>query len=180
MAKHNALLVTASGLMTCLCCSRSAVSSNFNPCCCVIALVHTRYTAKSGLKSCIGAPASAQFAVSYQGPWQHAGTLPTEAAFPNAHCFIVIKQRLPCKFHDTKFPCQTKVWGLLQCLSKAIAACKPGMRYRDVGDIITSHASSQGYVQILLLYLSCHLLGTSGRHINLNSSYISQSVVMIW
>ncbi len=30
------------------------------------------------------------------------------------------------------------------CLMKALAACKPGVRYRDVGDIITKHASSQG------------------------------------
>jgi methionyl aminopeptidase len=30
------------------------------------------------------------------------------------------------------------------CLMKALAICKPGVRYRDVGDIITKHASSQG------------------------------------
>ena len=32
----------------------------------------------------------------------------------------------------------------VQCLHKAIAAVKPGMRYRDVGDIISQHASSNG------------------------------------
>lgn len=31
-----------------------------------------------------------------------------------------------------------------QCLELAIAACRPGMRYRDVGDIITRHASAAG------------------------------------
>jgi methionyl aminopeptidase len=30
------------------------------------------------------------------------------------------------------------------CLMKALAACKPGARYRDMGDIITKHATSQG------------------------------------
>lgn len=30
------------------------------------------------------------------------------------------------------------------CLMKAIAMCKPGVRYRDVGDVITKHASSCG------------------------------------
>ena len=29
-------------------------------------------------------------------------------------------------------------------LMKAIAACKPGMRYRDIGDIISKHASANG------------------------------------
>ena len=29
-------------------------------------------------------------------------------------------------------------------LMLAIAACKPGMRYRDIGDIITKHASKNG------------------------------------
>lgn len=29
-------------------------------------------------------------------------------------------------------------------LMKAIAACKPGVRYRDIGDIITKHASANG------------------------------------
>ncbi|KFM24263.1 Methionine aminopeptidase 1A [Auxenochlorella protothecoides] len=31
-----------------------------------------------------------------------------------------------------------------ECLELAIAACRPGMRYRDVGDIITRHASAAG------------------------------------
>lgn len=31
-----------------------------------------------------------------------------------------------------------------ECLHKALAAIKPGMRYRDVGDIISQHAQSQG------------------------------------
>jgi methionyl aminopeptidase len=30
------------------------------------------------------------------------------------------------------------------CLMKALAACKPGARYRDIGDIVTKHATSQG------------------------------------
>ncbi|PNW82456.1 hypothetical protein CHLRE_06g279750v5 [Chlamydomonas reinhardtii] len=30
-------------------------------------------------------------------------------------------------------------------LMKAIAACKPGVRYRDIGDIITKHASANGF-----------------------------------
>ncbi|KAJ9512627.1 hypothetical protein QJQ45_029265, partial [Haematococcus lacustris] len=30
------------------------------------------------------------------------------------------------------------------CLMAALAVCKPGQRYRDVGDVITKHASSQG------------------------------------
>jgi methionyl aminopeptidase len=29
-------------------------------------------------------------------------------------------------------------------LMKAIAACKPGVRYRDIGDIITKHTSANG------------------------------------
>lgn len=29
-------------------------------------------------------------------------------------------------------------------LMQAIAACKPGVRYRDMGDIITKHASKFG------------------------------------
>jgi methionyl aminopeptidase len=32
-----------------------------------------------------------------------------------------------------------------ECLMKAIEKCKPGMRYRDIGDIITKHAESQGF-----------------------------------
>lgn len=31
------------------------------------------------------------------------------------------------------------------CLAKAIALCKPGVRYRDLGDVITKHATSSGY-----------------------------------
>lgn len=31
-----------------------------------------------------------------------------------------------------------------ECLHKAIAMCKPGTRYRDLGDVITKHASSNG------------------------------------
>mmetsp|Transcript_28312 Transcript_28312/g.34393 ORF Transcript_28312/g.34393 Transcript_28312/m.34393 type:complete len:384 (-) Transcript_28312:108-1259(-) len=31
-----------------------------------------------------------------------------------------------------------------ECLEKAIATVKPGMRYRDVGDVITRHASQMG------------------------------------
>jgi methionyl aminopeptidase len=30
------------------------------------------------------------------------------------------------------------------CMMKAFAQCKPGVRYRDLGDTITKHASSQG------------------------------------
>merc|ERR1712063_7947 len=32
-----------------------------------------------------------------------------------------------------------------ECLDKAIAACKPGMLYRDVGAIITNHAHGNGF-----------------------------------
>ena len=32
-----------------------------------------------------------------------------------------------------------------ECLMKAIAAVKPGMRYRDVGDIISKHALKNGF-----------------------------------
>ena len=32
-----------------------------------------------------------------------------------------------------------------ECLMKALKAVKPGMRYRDVGDIITSHATQNGF-----------------------------------
>eukprot|EP00051_Salpingoeca_urceolata_P006996 m.92634 g.92634 ORF g.92634 m.92634 type:complete len:374 (+) comp15071_c0_seq6:123-1244(+) len=32
-----------------------------------------------------------------------------------------------------------------ECLQKSIAACKPGMRYRDVGDIISKHAHANGF-----------------------------------
>jgi hypothetical protein len=32
------------------------------------------------------------------------------------------------------------------CLAKAIAMCKPGVRYRDVGDVITRHAQANGWV----------------------------------
>ena len=31
-----------------------------------------------------------------------------------------------------------------QCLMLAVAACKPGVRYRDMGDIITKHAHAHG------------------------------------
>ncbi len=31
-----------------------------------------------------------------------------------------------------------------ESLMKAIAACKPGTRYRDIGDIITKHATANG------------------------------------
>lgn len=30
------------------------------------------------------------------------------------------------------------------CLAKAVAMCKPGVRYRDVGDVISKHAQSNG------------------------------------
>lgn len=33
------------------------------------------------------------------------------------------------------------------CLAKAIAMCKPGVRYRDVGDVISKHAQANGCVQ---------------------------------
>ena len=32
-----------------------------------------------------------------------------------------------------------------ECLEKAIAAVKPGMLYRDMGDIIQSHAQAAGF-----------------------------------
>lgn len=35
---------------------------------------------------------------------------------------------------------------LLQCLQKAMAAVKPEMRFREVGDIISQHAQQQGFV----------------------------------
>ena len=38
----------------------------------------------------------------------------------------------PCPAHNT------------QCLHKAIAICKPGTRYRDIGEAITKHARAQG------------------------------------
>lgn len=31
------------------------------------------------------------------------------------------------------------------CLMKALDICKPGVRYRDIGDVITKHASSNGF-----------------------------------
>jgi methionine aminopeptidase type I len=31
-----------------------------------------------------------------------------------------------------------------ECLHKAIDACKPGTRYRDIGDIVSTHASKNG------------------------------------
>lgn len=40
-----------------------------------------------------------------------------------------------------------KHWTLphpLQCLHKAIAICKPGTPYRDIGDVITKHAKQFG------------------------------------
>jgi len=33
----------------------------------------------------------------------------------------------------------------VQCLTLAIEACRPGARYRDLGNIITKHASSKGF-----------------------------------
>jgi len=38
------------------------------------------------------------------------------------------------------------------CLAKAIAMCKPGVRFRDVGDVITKHAQANGWVLVQL----CH------------------------
>ena len=38
-----------------------------------------------------------------------------------------------------------------QALDKAIAAVRPGMRYRDVGDIISTHVSSNGF-QVVKAY----------------------------
>lgn len=32
----------------------------------------------------------------------------------------------------------------LECLERAIAIVKPGTRFRDVGDVITKHASANG------------------------------------
>lgn len=32
------------------------------------------------------------------------------------------------------------------CLMAALAICKPGTRYRDVGDVITRHATANGWV----------------------------------
>lgn len=34
----------------------------------------------------------------------------------------------------------------LQCLHKAIAICKPGTPYRDIGDVISKHAKAHGWV----------------------------------
>ncbi len=31
------------------------------------------------------------------------------------------------------------------CLMKALAICKPGTRYRDIGDVITKHAAANGF-----------------------------------
>ena len=33
---------------------------------------------------------------------------------------------------------------LLQCLFKAIDQVKPGVRFRDLGDVISSHAQQEG------------------------------------
>lgn len=52
--------------------------------------------------------------------------------------------------HAHNVPCQAfclcdSTSPLLQCLELAIAACKPGARYRDLGDIITKHATKAGF-----------------------------------
>lgn len=33
------------------------------------------------------------------------------------------------------------------CLAKAIAMCKPGVRFRDIGEVITKHAHANGCVR---------------------------------
>ena len=33
------------------------------------------------------------------------------------------------------------------CLAKAVAMCKPGVRFRDLGDVISKHAQSNGCVR---------------------------------
>eukprot|EP00053_Salpingoeca_punica_P006845 m.63883 g.63883 ORF g.63883 m.63883 type:complete len:384 (+) comp13885_c0_seq1:51-1202(+) len=38
-----------------------------------------------------------------------------------------------------------------ECLEQAIAACKPGFRYRDIGDIISKHAHANGF-QVVRTY----------------------------
>ncbi|MEW5297135.1 MAG: hypothetical protein WDW38_005957 [Sanguina aurantia] len=38
-----------------------------------------------------------------------------------------------------------------ECLAQAIAACKPGVRYRDMGDIISKHAKGAGF-QVVKAY----------------------------
>ena len=50
-------------------------------------------------------------------------------------------------------PCQNPqlCGGVDQALDKAIAAVRPGMRYRDVGDIISTHVSSNGF-QVVKAY----------------------------
>ncbi len=48
-------------------------------------------------------------------------------------------------FHPTTLPhWPFTLSPLAQCLFKAIAICKPGTRYREIGDGITKHATSQG------------------------------------
>eukprot|EP00983_Pelagomonas_calceolata_P051597 1142477-Pelagomonas_calceolata.AAC.4 len=48
------------------------------------------------------------------------------------------------------------------CLAKAIAMCKPGVRYRDVGEVITKHAQANGYVLYTRLQIITDVLCRSG------------------
>lgn len=42
------------------------------------------------------------------------------------------------------YPARLEPLRRLQCLHKAIAICKPGTPYRDIGDVITKHAKQFG------------------------------------
>lgn len=49
----------------------------------------------------------------------------------------------------------------LECLERAIAIVKPGTRFRDVGDVITKHASTNG-LSVVRTYCG-HGIGCAAR-----------------
>jgi hypothetical protein len=53
--------------------------------------------------------------------------------------------------HDSRYKLVKTTY---ECLEKAIAACKPGARYRDMGNIITKHAHSNG-LSVVKTYVGC-------------------------
>ncbi len=43
------------------------------------------------------------------------------------------------------FACRKLVANTWECLQKAIETVKPGVKYRDVGNVIQKHAQSEGF-----------------------------------
>lgn len=64
-----------------------------------------------------------------------------------------------------------------ECLWKAINACKPGVYYRDLGTIISKHASAHGFDVVRTYWYACTLFCIF-HHVSF--LILIQQVAMVW